>query len=285
MAESGTGRAGSAAATLLARARYEVMPLPDVPRRAAAELPRGATVTVTASPTRGPAATVAVVEALAAYGFDPVPHLAARSVRDEAELAEILARLTGVGVRDVFVVGGDAREPAGRFTDALGLLRAIERIGPRPARVGVASYPDGHHRIDDATLWASLRAKQDHADYTVTQLCFDADAVARFVVEVRARGIHLPVVAGVPGVVDTRRLLRAAVRVGVGDAMRFARTNPATAGSLLRPGAYRPTGLVRGLARHVADGRAAIDGLHLYTFNEMAPTVRWLRAEQRRAAA
>ncbi|HEY2223984.1 methylenetetrahydrofolate reductase [Actinomycetospora sp.] len=285
MAESSTGGISSAEAALLARARYEVMPLPDVSRRAVAELPRGATVTVTASPTRAPSATVAVVEQLATAGFDPVPHLAARSVRDDAELAGILARLADAGVRDVFVVGGDAREPVGRFTDALGLIEAVERIGPRPARIGVASYPDGHHRIDDATLWASLRAKQEHADYTVTQLCFDAETVGRFVAEARAHGIDLPVVAGVPGVVDTPRLLRAAVRVGVGDAMRFARTNPATAASLLRPGAYRPTGLVRGLARQVADGRCAIAGLHLYTFNEIAPTVRWLRAEQRRAAA
>lgn len=35
----------------------------------------------------------------------------------------------------MFVVGGDARESAGRFTDALGLLHAIDRLGPRPARI------------------------------------------------------------------------------------------------------------------------------------------------------
>lgn len=269
----------SAVASLLAHPRFEVAPVAGV-LEAAADLPAGAMVAVTASPSRGPAATVEVAEGLVAGGFAAVPHLAARSLRDRGELAGYLDRLAGVGVRDVFVVGGDAREPAGEFADGLALVRAIEDLGRRPPRVGVPSYPDGHHRIPTDVLWADLAAKRAHADYTVTQLCFDADLVSGFVAEARERGIDLPVVAGVPGVVDTARLLRISVRIGVADAVRFARSHRSAAGSLLRPGRHRPDELVAALAA----GGADLAGVHLYTFNQIEPTVRWLSQARRTAA-
>lgn len=268
---------------LLADPRYEVAPTAGV-LEAVAELPAGATVTVTATPSRGPAATLAVAEELAARGFAAVPHLAARSVRDRGELAEHLERLAAAGIREVFVVGGDAREPAGDLPDGLALLRAMEDLGRRPPRVGVPSYPDGHHRIADDVLWADLRVKQFHADYTVTQLCFDADLVGRFAGEARRRGIDLPVVAGVPGVVDAARLLRLSVRIGVADAVRFARSHRGTAGALLRGGRHTPGELVQGLAAGPPAGTAGLAGLHLFTFNQIEPTVRWLSQARRTAA-
>ena len=280
--QPGTDGAGDVAA-LLADPRWEVAPTPDVVEVAAAGLPAGATVAVTTTPSRGVAATVAVAEGLAARGFAAVPHLAARSLRDRRELAGHLGRLAAAGVDEVFVVGGDAREPAGAFPDGLALLRAIEDLG-RPRRVGVPSYPDGHHRIATDVLWADLRAKEAHADLTVTQLCFDADLVCAFVGEARRRGIDLPVVAGIPGVVDAARLLRISVRIGVADALRFARSHRSTAGALLRPGQHRPDELVAGLAAHVAAGDCDLERVHVYTFNQIEPTVRWL-TQARHAAA
>lgn len=273
---------------LLAQPRYEVMPLRGVLEETAA-LPAGATVTVTASPSRGIGATLELAEQLAAQGFDAVPHLAARQVRDETELAGVLDRLHRAGIRDVFVVGGDAAEPAGEFPDGLSLLRAMAQLGHRPARIGVPSYPEGHHAIDEPALWSALQAKQRYAHYTVTQLCFDADAVCRFVAAARQRGITLPVVAGVPGVVAAGKLLRVSLRIGVGDSVRFLRSQRLSAmgstAGLLRPGGYRPTALVRRLGMQVRDGRCDLAGLHFYTFNHVGATVRWLRNTHRRAAA
>lgn len=282
-AAGGDPRAARAVTALLAHPRYEVAPVAGVLDRAA-ELPHGATVAVTASPSRGVGATIEVVEELDARGFRPVPHLAARSVHDDAELAEVLERCDAAGVDDVFVVGGDAREPVGRFADGLSLLAAMERVG-RPRRVGVPSYPDGHHRIPTETLWSALLAKQDHADYTVTQLCLDADTICRFTAEARGRGVHLPVVVGIPGVVDTRRLVRIGVRIGVGDSLRFLTAHRSTATTLLRPGAYRPSVLLDELGAGVAEGRCAFDQVHIYTFNQVADTVRWVTETQWRAAA
>ncbi|MFC6865554.1 methylenetetrahydrofolate reductase [Haloechinothrix salitolerans] len=248
------------------------------------QLPAGSVVTVTASPHKGLHATIDLVEDVAAQGMRAVPHLAARQFRDSAELAGVLDRLDAAGIDEVFVVGGDNHDPAGDFADGLALLRGMADLGRLPTDVGVPSYPEGHHTIDDATLWTSLRAKQEYATYTVTQLCFDADAICRFAAEARRRGITLPVVVGAPGVVDVTKLLRVGLKIGVGDSLRFARGNASVTGKLLRPGGYRPDGLVRKLASRVAYGDCTLAGLHFYTFNHVAATARWVRNTHRRAA-
>jgi methylenetetrahydrofolate reductase (NADPH) len=278
-----------AVAALLDTPRYEIVPLHGAIEQAHA-LPDGAIVTVTSSPTRGAEATIALAEELAGRGFHAVPHLAARQVRDEAELAAICRRLERVGITDVFVVGGDAVEPAGEFPDGLTLLQAIDRLGYRFANVGIPGYPEGHHAIDDETLWAALKAKRPYATYLVTQMCFDPDTICRFVAAAADRGVDLPVYVGVPGAVDVGKLLRISLKIGVGESLRFVRGNAAVARRLFRPRlargespgvwTYRPDGLVRKLAARTRDDtgevRCPIAGLHLYTFNQVGATVGWV---------
>jgi len=269
-----------AAAPLLAAPRYELLPLPGA-LEAGSELPVGTRVTVTSSPARGIEATVALTEALAARGLRPAPHLAARQFRDTAQLNEALDRLTHAAVADVFVVGGDDEEPKGAFPDALTLLRNISETGHHFPHVGVGSYPEGHPTIDDETLWQALADKQPFATYTVTQMCFDADALCRFTSEAAARGIALPILAGVPGVVDPARLLRVSMRIGVGDSVRFLRNNGSLLGRFLNPLGYHPKRLVRELGARVSTGECTLAGLHIYTFNQVHPTRTWVdRARQ-----
>lgn len=255
--------------------RYEIFPMSGV-LESVETLPAGTVVTVTSSPTKGMDQTIKLAEQLAADGLRPVPHIAARQILDETELAAFIQRLGAVDVRDVFVVGGDSGEPAGEFADGLDLLRAMDGLGHPFEHVGVPSYPEGHPLIDENTTWESLEAKQRHATYTVTQMCFDAATVSRFVTEARSRGITLPVLAGVPGVVDAAKLLRMSMRIGIGDSIRFLRGNRSTVSRLLRPRKSREYPVARELAKLVQDGQCDIAGLHVYTFNHVEATARWL---------
>ncbi|ADD41515.1 methylenetetrahydrofolate reductase [Stackebrandtia nassauensis] len=264
------------ASRLLAEPRFEVLPLERVDREVAA-LPRGTTVTITASPSRGTMATVETAERFAALGLRPVPHLSARGMRDDAELVEVVQRLDHAGIRDAFVVGGDASSASAVFPDGLALLQAMDDIGHRLHDIGIPAYPEGHPSIDDDTLWAALAAKRRYATYAVTQLCFDAEAICRFTVQARQRGFDLPILAGIPGAVDTAKLLRVGLRIGIGDSLRFVRGNRSVLRKLLRPGGYRPDGLVRKLDGRVRDGRCELAGAHIYTFNDVAATARWLK--------
>jgi methylenetetrahydrofolate reductase (NADPH) len=265
----------TASQPLLTAPRFEVVPLPGA-AEAVSLLPPSAKVTVTSSPSQGFAATIDLTVELAQKGYQAVPHLAAREIRDEDELVSIVERLSRAGVQDVFVVGGDAPHATGRFNDGLSLLTAMAQLGRPFADVGVPSYPEGHHAIADGALWQALEAKQRFATYTVTQLCFDADTISKFSLRARYRGIGLPIVAGIPGAVDPGRLLRVSMRVGVGGSIKFVRGHRAVVRRLLRPSGYRPDGLIRGLERRRRDGDADLAGLHVYTFNQVESTVNWL---------
>ena len=72
-----------------------------------AHLRPGATVSVTFLPGSDFADTVAVATRLRREGFNPVPHLAARSIPSRAFLEESLARLVGdAGVDQALLIGG-----------------------------------------------------------------------------------------------------------------------------------------------------------------------------------
>src|SRR5258708_6539300 len=108
--ESG-GRA--ALAGYLRRPRYEVLPTEDIEGLVTTHVPHEVTITITASPRRGMEATIDLAERLSRQGYSVVPHLSARLIRDASHLREILDSLKQIGARDVFVIAGDAREPAG----------------------------------------------------------------------------------------------------------------------------------------------------------------------------
>src|SRR3954454_21809659 len=117
---------GSAVATmvrLLENTRFEVLPTASVEDSVLEHVDRTQAVTVTASPAKGLEPTLTLAERLTGHGYTAVPHLAARMVRDRAELQEICDRLTGQGIDKVFVPGGDA-DPPGAYPDAPSPLHA-----------------------------------------------------------------------------------------------------------------------------------------------------------------
>ena len=266
-----------ALAQVLARPRYEVLPLPGVDDEVCEHLPQDATVTITASPRRGTAATLALARTLSSRGRTVVPHLSARMVTDEAELKDTLDELVGAGIREVFVVGGDQDPPAGTFTGALDLLVAMDGMG-YDLVVGIAGYPEPHPRISDDVTVQAMWDKRHYASYLVSQVCFDAGVVVGWVERVRRRGVALPVYVGVPGPATTRHLLRVSRRIGVGESVRFLVHNGAGMLRLARPGEWRPDALLAGLAPYFAQPDHGIVGVHVYTFNEVAAAERWRRS-------
>jgi len=263
---------------VLSRPRYEVIPTKGT-EDWARDLPKEAKVTVTCSPAKGVEATLSLAERLAKQGFRVVPHISARLVADEAHLEEIVRRLDSLGVREIFVIGGDARKPVGPFSGALDLLSAMAQLGHGFEDVGIGGYPERHPIIDDDTLCRALRNKQPFATYIVSQMCFDPQTIVDWVADIRRRGIRLPTIVGVPGVVDKKRLFVISRKIGVGDSARFLKKHTGLVGSLLvnvlRFGSYSPDGLVKGLAPYVGDQDYNITGFHVYTFNQIERTEEW----------
>ena len=262
---------------VLAEPTFELIPLKNVDEQSE-HLPAGATVSVTASPAKGLAATAALAVRLQERGFRVVPHLSARLTRDRADLLAFLAPLRDAGIDRLFVIGGDPEEP-GDYPDALAVLREMADLGVLPTEVGIGCYPQGHAVIPDDALLAALAAKAPFASYMTTQLCFDPAAIATWIAARRADGIALPIKLGVPGVAQIPKLIEISARIGVRDASRFILKNTAFVGQLITSGGvYRPSGLLGALAPVLADPAANVIDLHLYTFNQVAATEQWRTA-------
>ena len=262
-------------AELLARSRYEVIPLAGVEEHVLEHVPRDVTLTVTVSPTKGLDHTLELAGALAAHGYPVVPHLSARLVVDDAHLAELVARLREMGVRDVFVVAGDADVPAGAFEGAAALLDAIAEAGSPFEQIGITGYPESHPLIDDETTIAAMFEKARHATYIASQICFDSRVTVQWVNNVWARGTRLPILIGIPGVVPRAKLVRVSTRIGIGESLRYLRKHGDFVTRFLRPGGFRPDRLLEGLAPVLADPERKIAGFHIFTFNDVADTEAW----------
>src|SRR6266516_2419618 len=201
----------------LSHPRFEVIPLAGMAQRVPEAVPTEVTVAVTASPTKGIEATLDLSLRLVAQGYAVVPHLSARLVQDTAHLKDILSRLHGAGVREVFVVAGDVQRPAGEFAGALPLLEAMAELGGGPDRIGIAGYPESHPFIEDDVTIQSMWDKRRYASYIVSQVCFDPKTLGGWVRRVRRRGVLLPIYVGMPAPIDRLKLMRISAQIGIGE--------------------------------------------------------------------
>ncbi|MBB3045533.1 methylenetetrahydrofolate reductase [Nocardioides sp. LMS-CY] len=259
---------------LLELARYEVLPTASTEQKVLDHVPRDVTVTVTASPGKGLEATLDLAERLAGHGYAVVPHLAARMISGRTELAEISERLVGKQISRIFVPGGDA-DPAGDYPDALALLEDLAALGRPFAHVGITGYPESHPTIDDDLTVQSMWDKRRYATHVVSNLTFDPGVIRDWVHRMRRRGITMPLLLGVPGPVERTKLLAMATKIGVGESTRFLAKHKGTFARLAAPGGFTGESFLEKCAPTLAEPTALVEGLHVFTFNQIAETEAW----------
>jgi len=261
--------------TFLQAPRYEVLPTEEVEAIVVAHVPKDVTMTITASPRRGIDATLSLAERLAKHGYQVVPHLSARLIRDQSHLKQILARVDALGKGEVFIVAGDAKEPAGDFPDSVSLLTALTTEAHSLREIGVTGYPERHSFIEDDLTIQAMWDKRRIATYIVSNLCFSPRVVKKWVARVRRRGVQLPIYVGLAGVADPAKLLRISTRIGLGDSARFLRGHSNWFMRMMQPGGYDPERFATGLLPELAAPERNVAGLHFFTFNEIEATERW----------
>ena len=259
---------------LLQNARYEVLPTPSTEDKVLASVPADRTITVTASPSKGLDVTFELAERLGKAGYTAVPHLAARMVSGRAELEEICARLTASGITTIFVPGGDA-DTVGAYPDALALLEDLKEIGSPFEQVGITGYPESHPSIHDDLTVQSMWDKRRHATHVVSNLTFDPKVFATWLSRMRSRGITLPLLVGLPGPIDRTKLLGMATKIGVGESTRFLAKNKRLFAGLAAPGGFTGERFLEQVAPAITPPSALVEGLHVFTFNQIAETEAW----------
>jgi methylenetetrahydrofolate reductase (NADPH) len=249
-------------------------------------LPSGTPVFITWLPNAGFEGTVAAARRIAGAGLVPVPHLAARAVRSEQQIEDVVGAVAEqAGVRRVLAIAGSVEELAGPFPATIDLLRTgvMQRHGI--TWVGVAGHPEGSPDVGDAELVQAITDKNEFAVdsgldvHLVTQFSFAPEPVIIWERSIRAAGNRLPVHVGLPGAASAATLLKFGLRCGIGPSLAVMRKQAGNVLKLASTKPQYPEATVTGVAAAAAqDGANRFAPFHFFPFGAFARTAAWARA-------
>ena len=247
-------------------------------------LEAGTDVNVTFLPGSDPADTAKIAARLRDEGMHPIPHIAARSVKDKAQLEDILKALKAeASVDEVLIIGGGVDNPIGDFDNSMQILETglIQDYGI--SKIGVSGHPEGSPDIPADALaqaleWKNEFARKEGLDlYIETQFCFEADQVLAWERDIRAAGNALPIRIGIPGPATIKTLFRFAQISGIGPSMRFISKQAKNVAKLMTVQA--PDKLLADLAEGMAaDKDCLLAHFHYYPFGGFAKTAAYASA-------
>ena len=197
-------------------------------------------------------------EKLVKKGFNPIPHIPARSIKSEVQLKEYISRCKDGGTKQVLVIGG-SREPIGDFDSSIQLL---ETGYFEDMKIGIAGHPEGSPDISDSDLEKAMNEKKPYADYIVTQWLLDPQPILDFISKQT-----VPVHVGITGPLKITSLIKFANIVGAKNSLNFLKSNFSKALDLMKP--KDPNDLIGKIKSHT-------NNFHIYTFGGLKETNKWL---------
>ena len=238
----------------------------------------GTDVNVTFLPGSDPSDTAKVAARLRDEGMHPIPHIAARSIHDKAQLESILKALKSeASVDEVLIIGGGVDNPVGDFASSMDILETGLIQDHGIGKIGVSGHPEGSPDIPADALASALAWKNEFARkeglnlYIETQFCFEAEQVLAWERDIRAAGNALPIRIGIPGPATIKTLFRFAQISGIGPSMRFISKQAKNVAKLLTVQA--PDLLLADLAQGMAEDKdCLLAHFHYYPFGGFAKT-------------
>ncbi|MCW1917750.1 methylenetetrahydrofolate reductase [Rhodobacter sp. KR11] len=227
---------------------------------------------------------VATARRIAGEGFDVMPHMPARIIKDKATLADWIARYQGeAGVKQALLLGGGIPQPVGDFADSMQLIETGLFDGFD--RLHVAGHPEGNKDIDPkggdeivmkALAWKNAWAERTDAKVAMaTQFCFEAGPVIEWANKLSAAGVKIPVHIGVAGPAKLQTLIKFAIACGVGPSLRVLQKRAMDVTKLLLP--YEPTDFVAELAQHAAQTpNFNIEQVHFFPLGGIKTNAQWV---------
>jgi methylenetetrahydrofolate reductase (NADPH) len=225
--------------------------------------------------------TLATVKALHADGLAVAPHLSCIGASREG-VRELLEQYRAMGIGRIVALRGDL--PSGSGPSQLGpwryasdLVEFVRAHSGSTFHIEVAAYPETHPqaRSPQADIEAFIAKARAGASSAITQFFYNADAYFRFVDELRARGVDIPVVPGIMPITNYAQLRGFAERSAI-ELPRWIDMRLRSFGDDIA--SIRAFGLdvVTALCERLL--AAGVPGLHFYTMNQATSSVElWKR--------
>ena len=203
----------------------------------------------------------------------------------EAEIEADIREYLDMGVDHFLALRGDyvpgENETHGAFAHATGLIDFMRRTFGPDITIACSGIPEGHILSPDLQVDTEyLKMKQDlGANFIITQLTFDMERFARWMDEIRAAGITMPVAVGVMPVLDRDKCIRHCVSMnGCAIPRKLARHISRYYND---PEGFRDAGMdytVEQIEEYIALGA---NDIHIYALNQSAAVDEILRRSGR----
>lgn len=200
------------------------------------------------------------------YGIEPLAHLTCiHSTKEDIDYC--LAELKKNGIENILALRGDKRpdrEVCHDFRYASDLVSYIREQGGFNC-VG-ACYPEGHPESgsleeDIENLKIKVESGVTHLN---TQLFFNNDSFYSFLEKARAKGINVPIEAGIMPVVNKSQIERIVATCGASLPPKFSRMMARYENN---PEALADAGIAYAIDQIADLIVSGVDGIHLYSMN------------------
>ncbi|MBK9439879.1 MAG: methylenetetrahydrofolate reductase [NAD(P)H] [Comamonadaceae bacterium] len=218
--------------------------------------------------------TFSTVRDILAEGVPAASHFSCIGAT-RALVRQQLATLKAMGVRRLVALRGDLPSgygTGGEFHYASDLVAFIRDETGDDFHIEVAAYPEVHPqaRSPDADLHAFATKVRAGANSAITQYFYNTDAYFRFLEDVDALGLNVPVVPGIMPIASSSQLMRFSDACGA-EIPRWIRLRLQGFGD--DSASIKAFGLdvVTDLCEQLRAGGAP--GLHFYSMNQSAATL------------
>jgi methylenetetrahydrofolate reductase (NADPH) len=215
------------------------------------------------------------VTEIAAAGLEVAPHISCIGTT-RASVRDLLGAYRSRGIKRLVALRGDmpsgAAGGAGDFRYASDLVEFIRAETGDAFHIEVAAYPEFHPQArspaDDLANFA--RKVKAGANSAITQYFYNSDAYFRFVEDVRALGVEVPIVPGIMPITNYTQLARFSDACGA-EIPRWIRLKLQSYGDDRE--SIRGFGL--DVVTDLCEQLLAVEapGLHFYTMNQAEPTL------------
>lgn len=219
--------------------------------------------------------TADAVHLMQSLGVDTAPHLSCIG-STRAELVEILDGYREQGIRRIVALRGDLPSGMGRHPGEVHyadeLVSLIREHSGDWFHIEVAAYPEVHPQAGSASkdLDHFVGKVKAGANGAITQYFFNADAYFDFVDRVQARGVDIPITAGIMPITNYKQLARFSNMCGA-EIPRWLEARLVDFGDDMASLRAFGADFVAALSQRLLDEGAP--GLHFYTLNNAAATL------------
>ena len=213
--------------------------------------------------------TVKIATEVQKCGVTALAHLTCVSSTKQ-QVAAVLEQLKSNHIENILALRGDIPQNAdfpspNHYHYASELIQEVRALGN--FCIGAACYPEGHveceHKEDDINY---LKEKvESGCNFLTTQMFFDNNVLYNFLYRILAKGITVPVVAGVMPVTNSKQIKRICSLSGTALPPRFKAIVDKFAD---KPQAMKQAGIAYATEQIIDLISNGVNSIHLYTMNK-----------------